>query len=169
MEIGKVILVALLTLSFGLTSYPQGDDEVNECRRYKAIAGNAYKAKEYEKVTQSYIRALEECDSLELVFYNPFIYSVKQAMRNAADDSTKAAYLDTLIMVYETAQETHGIQKDWQTYLGYSYLQQGKPGNMKKADEAYQIGIHHEAKEVNKGYLQQYYVNLYNLWVQEQD
>lgn len=170
MKIGKLILGALFALSFGLVSYAQeSGEEADECTRYKAIAGNAYKAKEYEKVTRSYIRALKECGSLDMVFYNPFIYSVQQSMNNATDDSTKAAYLDTLIIVYETAQEAHGVQKQWQSFLGYYYMMQGKPGNMKKADEAYKIGIHHEAEKVNKGFLQQYYVNLYNLWVQEQD
>ncbi|RFC53116.1 tetratricopeptide repeat protein [Brumimicrobium aurantiacum] len=170
MKIGKLILGTLFTLSLGMTNFAQdGGNEPNECTRYKAIAGNAYKAKEYEKVTRSYIRAQKECGTLEMVFYNPFIYSVQKSMKNAADDSTKAAYLDTLISVYETAQETHGVQKDWQAYLGYYYMMQGKPGNMKKADDAYRIGIHHEGKDVNKGFLQQYYVNLYNLWVQEQD
>ena len=104
-----------------------------------------------------------------MVFYNPFIYSVQQSMNKATVDTVKAAYLDTLISVYETAQATHGMQKSWQSYLGYYYMMQGKPGNMKKADDAYKIGIHHEAEKVNKGFLQQYYVNLYNLWVQEQD
>ena len=157
-------------MSFGLLSHAQeGTNDADECTRYKAIAGNAYKAKEYEKVTRSYVRAQKECGTLEMVFYNPFIYSVQKSMSNATDDSTKAAYLDTLIMVYESAQETHGVQKEWQSYLGYSYLMQGAAGNMKKADDAYKIGIHHEAEKVNKGFLQQYYVNLYNLWVQEQD
>ncbi len=170
MKIGKLILGALFTLSFGLVSYAQeGGNEADECTRYKAIAGNAYKAKEYEKVTRFYIKAQKECGTLEMVFYNPFIYSVQKSMNDATDDSIKAAYLDTLIMVYETAQETHGIQKDWQSNIGYYYLTQGKPGSMKKADAAYRIGIHHEAEKVNKGFLQQYYVNLYNLWVQEQD
>jgi tetratricopeptide (TPR) repeat protein len=170
MNIGKLILGALFTLSFGLINYAQaGSTEADECTRYKAIAGNAYKAKEYEKVTRSYVRALKECGTLELVFYNPFIYSVQKSMNNATVDSTKAAYLDTLISVYESAQETHGVQKEWQSYLGYYYMMQGKPGNMKKADEAYRVGIHHDAEKVNKGFLQQYYVNLYNLWVQEQD
>ncbi|WP_107038425.1 hypothetical protein [Brumimicrobium mesophilum] len=170
MKIGKLILGALFTLSLGLVNYAQdGGTEADECTRYKAIAGNAYKAKEFEKVTRSYIRAQKECGSLEMVFYNPFIYSVQQSMNNATDETVKAAYLDTLISVYETAQATHGVQKAWQSYLGYYYMMQGAPDNMKKADEAYQIGIHHEAEKVNKGFLQQYYVNLYNLWVQEQD
>jgi tetratricopeptide (TPR) repeat protein len=170
MKIGKLILGALFTLSFGLVNYAQeGGNEPDECTRYKAIAGNAYKAKEYEKVTRSYVRAQKECGTLEMIFYNPFIYSVQKSMNDATNDTTKAAYLDTLIMVYESAQETHGMQKDWQAYLGYYYMMQGTPGNMKKADAAYQIGIHHEAEKVNKGFLQQYYVNLYNLWVQEQD
>lgn len=169
MKIGKLILGALFSLSLGLVGFAQEGGGADECTRYKAIAGNAYKAKEFEKVTRSYIKAQKECGTLEMVFYNPFIYSVQQSMNNATDDSIRAAYLDTLIMVYESAQETHGMQKDWQAFLGYYYMMQGKPGNMKKADAAYQIGIHHEAEKVNKGFLQQYYVNLYNLWVQEQD
>src|SRR5690554_1893198 len=168
MKIGKLILGALLTLNFGLLTHAQdGGNEPNECTRYKAIAGNAYKAKEYEKVTRSYIRALKECDSLEMVFYNPFIYSVRKSMTNATDEATKAAYLDTLIYVYETAQETHGMQEKWQSYLAYYYLMQGKPGNMKKADDAYIVGVHYEKENLNKGFLQQYYVNIYNLWVLE--
>ena len=170
MKIGRLILGALVTLSFGFISHAQEEGgNANECTRYKAIAGNAYKAKEYEKVTKSYNRAQKECGTLEMIFYNPFIYSVQKSMNNATDEAVKSAYLDTLIMVYEKAQETHGMQKDWQSYLGYYYMMQGTPGNMNKADEAYQIGIHHEAEKVNKGFLQQYYVNLYNLWVQELD
>lgn len=163
MKLGKLLFGTLFL--FGLTVSAQEDD----CTRYKAIAGNAYKVKNYAKVTMAYVKAQEECEKLGMQFYNPFIYSIKQAMRGAADEEAEAAYLDTLIYTYEKAQETHGDQKDWKTYQGYYYLKQGKPGNMKKADEAYQIGIHHDGPEVSEGYLQQYYANLLNLWVQEKD
>lgn len=168
MRMQNLIWTAIFTLSLGFFTYAQ-DDNADECTRYKAIAGYAYKAKEYEKVTRSYIRALKECDGLEMVFFDPFIYSVGQSMRNATDEAIKNAYLDTLIYVYEVGQKQHGIQDRWQVQLGYSYLTQGKPGNMKKADEAFNKGVHFEKEKVNKGYLQLYYQNLFNLWVQEQD
>tara|TARA_B100000508_G_scaffold75230_1_gene58644 strand:+ start:114875 stop:116131 length:1257 start_codon:yes stop_codon:yes gene_type:complete len=163
MKLVKLLLGTLFLI--GLTASAQED----ECTRWKAIAGNAYKVKNYEKVTMAYVNAQNECESLKMVFYNPFLYSIKQAMKNAPDEATEAAYLDTLVDTYEKAQEVHGDQKDWKAYQGYYYLKQGKPGNMKKADEAFQIGIHHEGKDVNKGLLQQYYANLYNLWIQEKD
>jgi tetratricopeptide (TPR) repeat protein len=141
----------------------------DECTRYKAIGGNAYAEKNYEKVTYAYVKALQECEVLEMKFLNPFIYSIKQAMGKAPDAAGKAAYLDTLLYVYEVAQKQHGMQADWQSYIGYSYLTQGKPDAMQKADAAYVIGIHHEGPKVNEGMLKQYYANLYNLWVQETD
>lgn len=168
MKTGKLILVALFTLSFGIFTNAQ-EDGADDCTRYKAIAGNAYKVQDFEKVVMFYVKALDECGSLEMAFYNPFIYSVQKSMSNAETPEVEVAYLDTLIMVYEKGQETHGMQIDWQTNLGYYYLKVGTPGMMKKADSAYKVGIHHEAEKVNKGYLQQYYLNLYNLWVQEQD
>lgn len=157
------LLSGLLILSIQV--FAQDD----ECTRFKAIAGNAYKAKKFDKVVFAYNRAQQECGELDMKFYNPYIYSAKMAMRNASDDEGKAAYLDTLLTVYEKAQATHGLQKDWQSYIGYSYMMQGKPGFMKKADEAYKIGVHHEGPKVNEGMLKQYYSNLYNLWVQETD
>ena len=163
MKLGKLLFGTLLL--FGLTVSAQDD----ECKRNKAIAGNAYQVKNYSKVTTAYVKAQNECDKLEMKFYNPFLYSIKQAMKNAPDEAAKAAYLDTLIDTYEKAQLVHGDQKDWKSYQGYYYLKQGKPGNMKKADAAFQIGIHHEGAEVNKGLLQQYFANLYNLWTQEKD
>jgi tetratricopeptide (TPR) repeat protein len=163
MKLGKLLFGILFLI--GLTVSAQED----ECTRWKAIAGNAYKVKNYPKVTMAYVNAQNECEQLGMVFYNPFLYSIKQAMKSAATDEEKAAYLDTLIDTYEKAQKIHGDQKDWKAYQGYYYLKQGKPGNMKKADEAFQIGIHHEGKDVNKGLLQQYYANLYNLWTQEKD
>ncbi|MCC5924726.1 MAG: tetratricopeptide repeat protein [Crocinitomicaceae bacterium] len=159
----KILLSGLLL--FGLQLIAQED----ECTRFKAIAGNAYQAKNFEKVVTAYNRAQQECGTLDMKFYNPYIYSVKMAMRNASDNEGKAAYLDTLLIVYEKAQAQHGLQKDWQSYIGYSYMMQGKPGFMKRADEAYQIGVHHEGPKVNEGMLKQYYSNLYNLWVQETD
>jgi hypothetical protein len=164
MRFGKLLFGTLLFISS--TALVAQEDE---CTRYKAIAGNAYKVKDYQKVTMAYIKALDNCESLEMVFYNPFLYSIKKSMKDAPDAETEAKYLDTLIYVYEEAQKTHGMQKDWQAYLGYYFLKQGKPGYMKKADEAYQIGIHFEGKDVNVGFLKQYYANIYNLWVQETD
>lgn len=158
-------LIGLILLIFSSGVYAQDD----ECKRYKAIAGNAYQAKNYVKVTWAYNIAQKECGELEMKFYNPYIYSVKRAMKDASDEASKAAYLDTLISVYETAQETHGLQKDWQAYLGYYYMKQGKPGFMKKGDDAYKIGLHHEGTKANVGMIKQYYANLYNLWVQEKD
>ena len=158
-------LIGLMLLIFSSGVYAQDD----ECKRYKAIAGNAYQAKNYVKVTWAYNIAQRECGELDMKFYNPYIYSVKKAMKNASDEATKAAYLDTLITVYEKAQESHGLQKDWQAYLGYYYMKQGKPGFMKKGDDAYKIGLHHEGPKANAGMIKQYYANLYNLWVQEKD
>lgn len=167
MKIEKLILAALFTITFGMFTFAQ--DGADECTRYKAIAGNAYQVKDYEKVTEFYVKALNECGTLEFPFYNPFIYSIQQAMAKAETPEAQAAYLDTLLMVYESGQKTHGVQNAWQTSIAYHYLKVGTPGAMKKADAAYKIGIHHEKEKVNKGYLQQYYLNLYNLWVQEQD
>lgn len=163
MKLGKLLFGILFLI--GLTVSAQED----ECTRWKAIAGNAYKVKNYPKVTTAYVKAQNECEQLGMKFYNPFLYSIKQSMKNAATEEEKAAYLDTLLMTYESAEAIHGDQKDWKAYEGYYYLKQGKPGNMKKADKAFQIGIHHEGKDVNKGLLQQYYANLYNLWTQEKD
>jgi hypothetical protein len=141
----------------------------DECTRYKAIAGNAYQIKNYEKVTMAYNKAQLECKTLDMKFYNPYIYSVKMAMRNAPDDAAKLAYLDTLINVYETAQATHGMQKQWQSYLGYSYLTRANDGDLERADTAYSIGIHHDGPKANEGMLQQYYANIYNLMVKSED
>lgn len=165
MKVNKLILSLFTTAAFSLGLNAQAD----ECTRYKAIAGDAYQAKNYEKVTFAYNIAQKECGTLEMKFYNPYIYSVKMAMRNAPDAEAKAAYLDTLINVYEVAQKTHGMQAQWQSYLGYSYLTQGKPGFMKKADDSYKIGIHHDAEKANEGMMKQYYSNLYNLFVQTED
>jgi tetratricopeptide (TPR) repeat protein len=163
MKLGKLIIA--LTILLGFTVNAQED----ECTRWQAIAGNAYKVKNYPKVTTAYVNAQNECETLDMKFYNPFLYSIKQSMKSAATEEDKAAYLDTLIDTYEKAQKVHGMQKDWKAYQGYYYLKQGKPGNMKKADDCFVIGVHHEGKDINKGFLQQYYANLYNLWVQEKD
>ncbi|MDG0973281.1 MAG: hypothetical protein P8O07_03900 [Crocinitomicaceae bacterium] len=163
MKLAKLLLGAALFL--GTAAIAQED----ECTRYQAIAGNAYQVKNYEKVTMAYNKALVECGGLEMKFFNPYIYSVKQAMSKAPDAASKVAYLDTLIYVYETAQKQHGIQKEWQSYLAYYYLTQGKPEAMEKADAAYQIGIHHDGAKANEGMIKQYYANIYNLWAQTSD
>lgn len=160
MKLGKLLLGALIFVS---TLTVAQDDE---CTRYQTIAGYAYKEKNYEKVTMAYNKALEHCETLDMKFINPFVYSIKMAMKNAESNEDKAAYLDTLISVYEKAQEMHGIQKNWQSYLGYSYLSKG---DKEKADKAYQIGIHFEGAKANVGMLKQYYANIYNLWVNETD
>ena len=163
MKFAKLLLGA--TLFLGMSVFAQDD----ECTRYQAIAGNAYQVKNYEKVTAAYNRALIECGGLEMKFFNPYIYSIKQAMGKAPDAAGKVAYLDTLIYVYEKAQEQHGIQKDWQSYLAYYYLTQGKPEAMEKADVAYQVGIHFDGVKANEGMIKQYYANIYNLWAQTSD
>src|SRR5690554_5789463 len=165
MKIAKLVFTTLIMAGLSFFTLAQDDD----CTRFKAIAGNAYKVQDFPKVVTYYVKALDECGTLEMAFYSPFIYAVQKSMSDATTPETQAAYLDTLIMVYETGQETHGLQKDWQSNLAFYYLRKGTPGMMKKADEAYEIGVHHEKEKVNKGYLQQYYLNLYNLWVQEQD
>jgi tetratricopeptide (TPR) repeat protein len=159
MKFTNLLLGTVLLINFSVSA------QEDECTRYKAIAGNAYQVKNYEKVTAAYNRALIECGGLDMKFFNPYIYSVKQAMKKA-DESNKSAYLDTLLSVYESAQKQHGIQNDWQSLIGYYYLTQGKPEAMMKADAAYQVGIHFEGPKANEGMLKQYYANIYNLWVQ---
>ena len=171
MKVEKLIIGIIFIVGSIVSNYATAQDEgkPTECRRYKAIAASAYEVKDFEKVTRSYIKAQELCDTLKMSIYGPFVYAIKKSMRGATIDSVKAAYLDTLIMVYEKAQELHGTQKKWTPQQAYFYLQQDHPGSMKKADQAYQIGIPYKGKDINKGLLQQYYVNLYNLWVQEKD
>ncbi|PKR79693.1 hypothetical protein CW751_13720 [Brumimicrobium salinarum] len=157
-------------MSLGAITFAQDGDTPNECTRFKAIAGNAYKAKEYEKVTKFYMKALNECEKLELNFYGPFIYAVQKSYSKYKKDTVKGpAYLDTLIMVYEAGQEAHGMQMKWQSYLGFYYIVQGEPGGMQKGDEALKRGVHNQKEKGSKSFLRQYYANLYNLWVQEQD
>ena len=162
MKVVKFLLGTVFAIS--MVAVAQDD----ECTRYKAIAGNAYQAKNYEKVTMAYNKAQVECGMLDMKFYNPYIYSVKMAMRNAQEKADKMAYLDTLINVYEIAQKTHGVQKEWKSYQGYSYLTRGQEGDLYRADSAYQIGIHHDGVKANEGMLQQYYSNIYNLMVKSE-
>ena len=88
-----------LQILFSITANAQDEVERTECNRYKAIAGNAYAAKNYQKAATSYIRAEKECDVLEKAFYSPMIYSIGRVV-NESEGEKQIAYIDTLISVF---------------------------------------------------------------------
>lgn len=165
MKIGKLILGAALLATF--TANAQGEEDRNDCNRYKKVANVAYGAKNYKKAATAYIMAERECGGLENAFYSPMIYSLTRVIKETEGDAeVQAQYIDTLLMTYENAQRQHGINVDYKKNEGSYYLKSTRADKLEKADSAFSYIIYKHTDKATDYTVQQYYANIYTLWSQ---
>ncbi|MCR9174061.1 MAG: hypothetical protein NXI10_16280 [bacterium] len=169
MKLGKLLIVASLLI--GSTAFAQeGEGEDRECTRLRVVANNAMGVENWKEAVEYFIRAEEYCAEFGKDNYDRLLAST-QNMMAAQEDKSDAyyAYLDTLMMVWDKAEEAGHYDINDDISRGYHYTLLKAP-NYKKADFYMGRAIKARGTELSdEVYLLLYYYNIYSLWFVEQD
>lgn len=171
MKLSKLLIVASLLI--GSTAFAQDGEEDRECTRLRVVANNAMGVENWVEAVTYFIRAEEYCSDAEFGKdnYDRLLACIqeKMALHEEAEDEVYYAYMDTLMMVWDKAEEKGHYDKADDINRGtyYTYL---KPANYLKADELLSRAIEEAGTKLEDEYaLLTYYYNVFSLWFIEQD
>lgn len=163
MKLEKLLLGTLIAISFA--SYAQETDEERECTRMRFLAGEELKIKNFAGASMYYLKGEKICGGYDAANYARLIGSLRNTINGIEDATTKTAYTDTLVDVYQRAEDAGAYdQKD--DLLRASYILQASKPNRKKADELFRRGINTQAEKTNEAYISYFYYNTYAMYAE---
>jgi len=187
MKLEKLLLGTLIVVGFA--SYAQESDEDRECTRMRFLAGEELKIKNYAGASMYYLKGEKICGGYDAANYGRLIGSLRNALNSTYylrgnvvvvgergnesasslkydenfDNKTKLAYTDTLVEVYQRAEDA-GVYDQADDLLRASYILQASNPNRKKADELFQRGIKAQGVKTNEVYVSYFYYNTYAMY-----
>lgn len=164
MKLEKLLLGTLFMI--GLTSFAQEEtDKDKECLRMRFLAGEEVGVRNFAAASMYYLKGEIICGGYDAANYGRLIGSLRNAINSVEDATAKTAYTDTLVAVYQRAEDAGAYdQKD--DLLRASYILQASKPNRKKADELFQRGIKAQGVKTNEAYISYYYYNLYAMYAE---
>lgn len=162
MKLEKLLLGTLFMI--GLTSFAQEETgEDKECLRMRFLAGEELKIKNYAGASMYYLKGEKICGGYDAANYARLIGSLRNAINSVEDAASKTAYTDTLVDVYQRAEDAgHYDQAD--DLLRASYILQASNPDRKKADVLFQRGIKAQGEKTNEAYVSYFYYNTYAMY-----
>lgn len=161
MKLEKLLLGTLIVIGFA--SYAQESDEDRECTRMRFLAGEELKIKNYAGASMYYLKGEKICGGYDAANYARLIGSLRNTINGVSDAAAKTAYTDTLVDVYQRAEDAgHYDQAD--DLLRASYILQASNPDRKKADALFQRGIKTQGIKTNEAYVSYFYYNTYAMY-----
>jgi len=160
MKLERLLLGTLIVIGFA--SYAQESDEDRECTRMRFLAGEELKIKNFAGASMYYLKGEKICGGYDAANYGRLIGSLRNTVNGTTDD-VKTAYTDTLVEVYQRAEDAgHYDQAD--DLLRASYILQASKPDRKKADVLFQRGIKAQGIKTNEAYVSYFYYNTYAMY-----
>jgi tetratricopeptide (TPR) repeat protein len=161
MKLERLLLGTLILIGFA--SYAQDSDEDRECTRMRFLAGEELKIKNYAGASMYYLKGEKICGGYDAANYGRLIGSLRNAINGVTDPAAKTAYTDTLVEVYQRAEDA-GVYDQADDLLRGSYILQASSPNRKKADSLFQRGIKTQGVKTNEAYVSYFYYNTYAMY-----
>jgi tetratricopeptide (TPR) repeat protein len=161
MKLERLLLGTLILIGFA--SYAQDSDEDRECTRMRFLAGEELKIKNYAGASMYYLKGEKICGGYDAANYGRLIGSLRNAINGVTDPAAKTAYTDTLVEVYQRAEDA-GAYDQADDLLRGSYILQASSPNRKKADSLFQRGIKTQGVKTNEAYVSYFYYNTYAMY-----
>ena len=147
-----------------LTSFAQEETgEDKECLRMRFLAGEELKIKNYAGASMYYLKGEKICGGYDAANYARLIGSLRNAINSVEDAASKTAYTDTLVDVYQRAEDAGHYDKA-DDLLRASYILQASNPDRKKADVLFQSGIKAQGEKTNEAYVSYFYYNTYAMY-----
>jgi hypothetical protein len=161
----KLANVLLLVLAFSFTAVSNAQQNEEECKKFRSLAGEEIKMKNYKRAGEMYLKALEFCDACDAakgndIVYDNLKYAYEKMWKDEKDEARKKELADTVLWVYELRiKQCTEVSDKWMASYGY-FLGKSKI-NYEKA--ATLLGDYLRIKEEKAGlnYIATYYKSVY--------
>ena len=110
-----------------------------------------------------YLKGEKVCGGYDAANYGRLIGSLRNAINGVTEPAAKMAYTDTLVDVYQRAEDA-GAYDQADDLLRASYILQASSPNRKKADSLFQRGIKTQGVKTNEAYVSYFYYNTYAMY-----
>jgi hypothetical protein len=164
MKIAK-LLFGTLFLTSSFAGMAQESDQEKECLRMRFLAGEELKIKNYAAATTYYIKGEQICGGYDKANYDRMIGTISNTIATETDKAKKTLYIDTLVGVYDRAEEK-GMYDVANDLKRATYIIQATKPNRAKADELYARGIHKEGTSATEAHISYYYYNMYVIFTE---
>ena len=166
MKLGQLLLGT--TLIFAVAAKAQ-DDPDRECKRNLFLAGEAIKVKNFKEAASYYYRGETICNNYDTKNYSNMLSCYRRAYGDEQDADKRKLYADTLIEVYERAEEKGLYDAQKEDLKRASYYMYTSSPDYAKADKYYTQGMGYEGAKIKGNTLVLYYYNVYTMYYVEQD
>lgn len=147
-------------------------DEV-ECKKYRSLAGEEIKMKNYKRAAQMYLKALNFCDACDKAAGNDIVfdnlkYSYETMWKEEKDEARQKELADTVVWIYELRiKQCTEVSDDWMASYGY-FLGKAKINYVKSAEllSAHLAKVKEEAGVTN---IYQFYSSSYMAYATTKD
>ncbi|MEZ4938948.1 MAG: hypothetical protein R2799_15270, partial [Crocinitomicaceae bacterium] len=164
-------LVFALLISF--SSFVKAQQNEEECKKFRSLAGEEIKMKNYKRAAEMYLKALNFCDACDKAAGNDIVfdnlkYSYETMWKEEKDEARQKELADTVIWVYELRiKKCPNVSDDWNASYGY-FLGKSKINYLKSSEL---LGEYLQKVEEKAGVsnIYQYYASTYMAYVQTKD
>ncbi len=167
MKLQKLLLSALVLISLGVYAQEETEQE-RECKRMRFLAGEDLKIKNYAGASAYYIKGEAICGNYDKANYDRMIGSLRNTISAETDKVKKTAYIDTIIGVYDRAEQK-GFYDQANDLIRASYIVQSSKPNRAAADVLFARGITKVGAAPSETQLILYYSNLYTVYTESTD
>lgn len=162
MNIKNLLLGSSLVFSAMLT-FAQDEDQNRECDRMRFLGSKAVEVQNWKEAATYYLKGEELCGNFDQKQYSILTGSLIRTINSETDKASKTAYIDTIIGVYDRAEEKGFYDQSDDLNRAIFILQSSTPNNA-KADELFVRGIAAQGTKTREAYVSYYYYNLYSLY-----
>lgn len=167
MKLQKLLLSALVLVSLGAFAQEETEQE-RECKRMRFLAGEELKIKNYAGASAYYIKGEAICGNYDKANYDRMIGSIRNTISAETDKVKKTAYIDTIIGVYDRAEQK-GFYDQANDLIRASYIVQSSKPNRAAADVLFARGITKAGAAPSETQLNLYYANIYTMYTESTD
>ncbi len=156
-------LILTLLLTFSSFSRAQKDDV--ECKKYRSLAGEEIKMKNYKRAAKMYLKALEFCDACDKaagndIVYDNLKYSYETMWKAEKDEARQKELADTVVWIYELRiKQCTDVSSKWNASYGY-FLGKSKINHVKCATILGEY-IDEVKEKAGVSYMYQYFSSVY--------
>lgn len=164
MKLTKLFIGIALASTTGYFAQEETDQN-RECDRMRFLAGEELKIKNYAGASMYYLKGEVICGGYDKANYDRMIGSLRNTVSSETDKARNAAYVDTLLAVYDRA-EVAGLYDQSNDLPRATYIINQAKADRKKADALFVRGIKNAGTKTHEAYVQYYYYNIYAMYAE---
>ncbi len=159
----RILLVLFIAVSVFVNSQELSLD-TDKCMYFKMLGDKAFSNNDFSKAVDFYFKSEKNCNSLEKIYFDKLITSIKNTITNSKDIALKAKYIDSLELAYVKA-ESNGFYDQTNDLIRAAFILKSTKPDYKKVDELFVRAMTNKSITLSETQITLYFSNLYTLFL----